>query len=541
MDSFADFDLKSTFHDYKNMFIQTKKYWLIYLVLITILGLTTISQRTFRNPQNEILIFIIVAILGIFSIVFYFLHNSDEELYKVAFVIILLFGITTALLVPMCDVSDEIEHLTRAEITSQGVLIPHWTGEDLGVDRLYNFTEGERISSEHNKGAGFRSIGAMNFFSSNLGKTVLYTTHDTDKINLTPQIIDSAFEQNPFFGYLPQAIGIVVAKFLDLNVIWILWLARICNLLLYAGVISFAIRKTPVLKIPLLAVACIPITLYQASSASIDSMIMGLSILSVAYFIYMCRAEDRTLTTKNIGVFAFLCLLLGLCKLPYLAFALLLLFIPSKKFEKDKKSNLPIILISILIVVAIGVLWSRYSAPTLMHSWRSSHNLINSTMQLDYVIKHARTSIPKFIYNIFIIEVPKMVGGVFSFFGARQFHHYTDEYTVITAALLLYLAPTLLAYPRNVAFKLKTKLGSAFVILIIYVGTCFIQLLTWASVGYYNLGISTRYFVPLAALFPVVIWIKQIPFDKDKFDKYAMVLMIVFMATLIISFATKYY
>ena len=29
--------------------------------------------------------------------------------------------------------------------------------------------------------------------------------------------------------------------------------------------------------------------------------------------------------------------------------------------------------------------------------------------------------------------------------------------------------------------------------------------------------------------------------DKDKFDKYAMVLMIVFMATLIISFATKYY
>lgn len=227
MDSFADFDLKSTFHDYKNMFIQTKKYWLIYLVLITILGLTTISQRTFRNPQNEILIFIIVAILGIFSIVFYFLHNSDEELYKVAFVIILLFGITTALLVPICDVSDEIEHLTRAEITSQGVLIPHWTGEDLGVDRLYNFTEGERISSEHNKGAGFRSIGAMNFFSSNLGKTVLYTTHDTDKINLTPQIIDSAFEQNPFFGYLPQAIGIVVAKFLDLNVIWILWLARI--------------------------------------------------------------------------------------------------------------------------------------------------------------------------------------------------------------------------------------------------------------------------------------------------------------------------
>ena len=100
---------------------------------------------------------------------------------------------------------------------------------------------------------------------------------------------------------------------------------------------------------------------------------------------------------------------------------------------------------------------------------------------------------------------------------------------------------TLLAYPRNVEFELKTKLGSALIILGIYVGTCFIQLLTWASVGYFNLGISTRYFVPLFALLPVAVWIKKNPIDEDKFDRYVIVLMVAFMATLIISFATKYY
>ena len=241
--------LNESLKDYKDMLFKSKKYCLVYLVLILILGLSTCGKKNLYHPQFAILTFIIVAILGIFCIVFYFLHDSDEELYKVAFVFIICFGIVCALIVPICDVSDEIEHLARAEITSRGVIIPHWTGEDMGVGGLYNHTEGERISSQKNTGAGYHSINAMNSFSSSVGKTVFDTTHDTDKISYKPFIIDSAFEQNPFFGYLPQTVGILIAKLLDLNVIWILWLARISNLLFYAGVISLAIQKTPVLKI----------------------------------------------------------------------------------------------------------------------------------------------------------------------------------------------------------------------------------------------------------------------------------------------------
>lgn len=540
MGSLANFEIKSTFNDYKDMLFKSKKYWLIYLVLIIVLGITTMNRYDVLNQHFVLLTFALVAILGVFSIVFYFLHDSDEEFYKVAFIIILIFGIMATLILPICDVSDEIEHLARAEITSQGVIIPHWTGEEMGVEGLYNHTEGERISSEKNVGAGFHSFKSYKFFSDSLGKTVFQTSHDMDKINNGDLIIESAFEQNPFFGYLPQAIGIFLAKFLDLNIIWVLWLARMCNLIFYAGIVSFAIKKTPALKLPLLAVACIPISMYQASSSSIDCMIIGLSILSISYFIYMCRAQDNSLTIKNIAVFSIICMLLGLCKLPYLAFVILLLFVPSKKFEKDKKHNLPILLLSIAIVTVIGILWSRYSAPTLLHSWRSSHNLINSTMQFNHVIHHP-SSISKFFYNIVFIEIPNMMTGVFSFFGAHQFHHYADRYHFITAILLIYLAFVLWAYPRNVKFELKTKLGSLFTVIVIYVGTCFIQLLTWASVGYFNLGISTRYFIPLFCLFPIVIWFKKIPFDAVKFDRYAMVFMIAFMAVFIISFATKYY
>ena len=532
--------LNDSLKDYKDMLFKSKKYCLVYLVLVLILGLSTCGKKNLYHPEFVILTFIIVAILGIFCIIFYFLHDSDEELYKVAFVFIVCFGIVCALIVLICDVSDEIEHLARAEITSQGVIIPHWTGEDMGVQGLYNHTEGERISSQKNSGAGYHSISAMNFFSGSLGKTVFDTNHDTDKINFKPFIIDSAFEQNPFFGYLPQTVGIVIAKLLDLNVIWILWLARICNLLFYAGVISLAIRKTPVLKIPLLAVACIPISIYQASSASIDAMIISLSILAVSYFIYMCKSPKDSLSRKDIAIFSLICVFLGLCKLPYLSFIFLLLFVPSKNFKMERKKNYLTIIIAIILVSIIGLLWSRYSAPTLLHSWRSSHNLINSTLQFDNFVHHpSRTG--KFLYNIFVLDLPHMLIGVFSFFGALQFHHYVDKYYFVTSLILLYLAVTLFAYPRNVEFELKTKIGAALIILGIYVGTCFIQLLTWASVGYYNLGISTRYFVPLFALLPIVVWIKINPIDKYKFDKYVIVLMVAFMATMIISFATKYY
>ena len=124
-----------------NGFLQTlndsKKYWVIYLIIIALTCISTITLKNLHNPHIIVPMFIIVAFLGIFCIVYYFMHDSEEELYKVAFVIIVCFGIISAMVVPIVDVSDEMEHLTRAEITSQGVLFPHWVSGDNHLDRLY--------------------------------------------------------------------------------------------------------------------------------------------------------------------------------------------------------------------------------------------------------------------------------------------------------------------------------------------------------------------------------------------------------------------
>ena len=199
-------------------------------------------------------------------------------------------------------------------------------------------------------------------------------------------------------------------------------------------------------------------------------------------------------------------------------------------------------LLCIAIVGIIGVIWSRYSEPALMHSWRARLRYINPTGQMNYIMSHP-AFIGKFFGQIFTYNLAKILYGTFNFFGAAQRSHYSDSYHLIVATLLLFLAVMLLAYPKREKFNKKTRIGTLFIVLIIYVGTCAIQLLTWASVGQLNLGLSARYFVPLFALFPVIgtFKIKRLERFKDSIDKYAMVFIIAFLAVMILSFATKYY
>ena len=528
-------DIVAQFKIFKEVFLKSKKYWLIYIVLTTFLFFSTVSKKNILHPKFEILIFCLVIVLGIFCIVFYFMNKSDKDLYKVAFVVILCFGLICSLVVPICDVSDEREHFARAELTSEGAIFPHWTGDDLGLERLWN------ENGVYNNETGFETIGSIHFFWDEIEKTVFDTSHDTDKINYSSTIVDSAFQQNPFYGYLPQAIGILVAKLLDLNVIWMLWLGRIFNLLCYAGLVSLAIKKTPYLKIPLIAVACIPITIYQAASVSIDSMIFGLGILAVAYYIFMSQADRSSLNQKEIIIFSTICLLLGLCKLPYLAFIFLLLFVPRDNFENKKYMAL-IYLLCIGCIAVVGLLWSHYSQPLLLHSWRSYYTQINSTQQINFIIHHP-FNILTFFKQIFTNDLAYILQGFFKFFSAAHHPdgHYINQYPFISMLIEIFLVFILLAYPIHKKFDSKTRIGALIVIFIIYVGTSIIQLLTWANVGEMGLGMTIRYFIPLFALVPIIFNFNIISQNNPKFDNFSMIFIICFLATLVLAFTTKYY
>ena len=532
----SDFNLKNTFNEYKDVFLNNKKYWLTYLVFITIAVLSFIAKDNIDHPKFELAIFIMAAVLGVFCILYYFRHSEYEELYKVAFVVILSFGIICAFVVPIVCHVDEIEHLTRAELTSHGELIPHWIGDEKGIHRLYNHTDEGEISHAYNRGVGFKTIGALIFFENAHEATVFETNKDANKINTTPYIRGSAYEQNPFYGYLPQAIGILVAKLLDLTNMWMLWLGRIFNLLFFAFIIALAVKITPCLKMPLLAVSCIPVTLYHAASLSIDASIFGLGILAVAYFLYLHQSGENSIDNKHLIMFTGLCLLLGLCKLTFLAFILLLLLIPRENF---KNSNaLPYIILSILALAVAGFLWSRYSTPAMMHSWRSYLNYANSTQQIQFYLTHPHNLFAFLQYTIGS-GLSDMLPELINFdYGNNQS---TAKYAFIIMAVEFFLTVVLFTYPYNVKFDLKTKVGAALIFLLVYFSTFFINLMIWANVGGMNTDVHVRYFIPLFALIPIIFQLNNSEDKIKAYDRYTFIFILGFMATLIVAIAARYY
>ena len=108
-------------------------------------------------------------------------------------------------------------------------------------------------------------------------------------------------------------------------------------------------------------------------------------------------------------------------------------------------------------------------------------------------------------------------------------------------AVEAFLAVVLFAYPSKVKFDLKTKLGSLFIFIVVYLGTFFVQLLTWADVGDMNVGVHIRYFIPLMCLIPIICQINFSSNEDKSFDNYTFVFMIGFMATLILALATRFY
>ena len=464
----------------KNSIFKTKKYLIIYLLIIIVGTLFLTKLNNIQAPFKEILILIFALIIG-----FVFLVTTigkNVELYKMVFCLLLIMGILFSVLTPIGDIPDEKEHFVRSEFISQGILVP-----------------------ELDNGSFITIASSNELFDQNSFGTILNNT--AGPINYSNVPANGAALQNPFYGYLPQGIGIFLAKLLSLDSIYMLILGRFFNSILYAGIVSLAIKKTPILKIPLFAMACLPLALYQSFSISIDTMINGLAIFLIAYFLYMYKSKN--LGRREIIIYSIICLLLGLCKLPYLAFIFLLFFVPKNNFNNEKYYYFAFL--TSLIVGIIGFLWyDLYASSAYFNSWRGVHMLnegINSTLQLNFASTHLTEFFAVLTSSNYLYD---LLMGLFTF--ACNERVYTNE--SILMLLVMFIGFICFFYPLDEKFPKKTKIGVLIISLIIFFSIYLIQFFTWTPVGqFYIIGVQSRYFLPLLPLAPIAL-----NFNKEKSD-----------------------
>lgn len=459
-----------------NHITDYKHYFLSFIILTILSILPTFTVYNYSYPFKEAIILFITVIFGCISIYSFIKY---KKIHKTTILIIVLFGLLCVFLSPIGSVSDEVEHFTRAEITSQGILFPEYITQ--------------------NDKQGFLTIEST---SSNVDrdKTIFETDWDDKKINNTEFLSNSAFQQNPFYVYIAQAIGVELAKILNLNNIYLLWFARICNLLLYACLCGIAIKKTPMLKVPMAVIACFPLSIIQASSCSCDSFIFGFTLIVISYFAYMYKSNEYSLTKKDIYIYMILVLILGLSKVTFGALILLILVVPKNKFENPNDYYLGVA--SIIFILICLLMWSMfYAMDGITHSWRRGlfrQNHVNSTEQLDYILHN-----PQVIYTFAQLGnqiIPQID-------ALTRFYSEFNTFPLFNCLYMIFATLFVFFYPIKESMNKNRRIIIGFVIIIIILGTYFVQYLTWAPVGSTNLleaGVVPRYFLSILVLLPLV-------------------------------------
>jgi uncharacterized membrane protein len=133
------------------------------------------------------------------------------------------------------------------------------------------------------------------------------------------------------FDYFPQAVGILIGRLIGLGFVWTYILARLFNLLMYAFVTWFAIKKTPIGKGVFAVTALFPMSLELAGSVSYDAFIIAFAFLSIALFLKLKYGEGKV-ETKDIIIFLFVLMMLAPTKGVYAALFLLAFLIPKERF-----------------------------------------------------------------------------------------------------------------------------------------------------------------------------------------------------------------
>lgn len=438
-----------------------------------ILGLFLFAMFEFgqglENNYREIIICVIIlaTCLSLLGIKMW----TSIKLHQFAFVFLVVVGLLSLVIQPIFNIPDEVAHFARAEFISRGNIIiePNQTEYD--------------------------TIQAVIDLHDNLKKTYPASTIKEESIDYTATKIGHIAASNASFLYLPQTLGILLAKILGLDIIWMLWMARLGNLLGYALIIHCALKIAPKLKFMLFFIASMPMCVQQAASCSPDAIINASAILLIAYFLSLYCAEDKEISWKQLIIYFAVSVVVTISKVTNIFMVAMILFVPLEKNAHIRRA----ILSKCLIIggaIAIGVLHYVHGTnfPTSPEHLAYLQAIgANSSEQIHYIFDH--------------------FGDWFRGFGAslvNNFNGYVDglgtfgwlEYgNSLIPIMTVFLFGKICTQEEGIFLNRVNKVLLTLMVLGIYATTCLALYISWTPVGSEEiLGVQGRYFIPMLAL-----------------------------------------
>lgn len=191
------------------------------------------------------------------------------------------------------------------------------------------------------------------------------------------------FTTTKMISHLPSGVAIALLRFFKTDFYWIYTLGRLPNLLIYALLCYFAMKKLKSGKMILAVIALLPTNLFIATNYSYDYWVTALSLLGMAYFVSEMQQPEKPISLRENII---MCGALALASVPKQIYALMLFipFLMRKKEFKNRKRYYAICVAAFLFVLfllAVRSLSSVTSAGDLRGG-----SAVNPRQQIGFIL-----------------------------------------------------------------------------------------------------------------------------------------------------------
>lgn len=450
---------------------------------------------------NNYMLLAIVVIVCVAVIGFGFFCLQNWKLERLFLLAGICFGCLYLVVLPPLSAPDEVSHYISAYKLSNQMMgkqateehgLVYIRQEDAWIEDIYGeFEPGQEGQAD------------LSVLGQTLTEETYQMIHDEGLFGISEEgttISNQWTVRTTPFAYVPQAIGITLARLFQMSSMGLLYAGRLANLLFYIGVTYLAMKRLPFGKEILFGVALLPMTLHLTGSMSYDVMILALAFYFTAVCLDLAYAKPKV-EKKDIVILAAVIAVLGPCKMVYAVVMALCFLIPVRKFGGWKQY----ITAAAVVLGAFIISMALVNSQTIATYATETESYVMWAEEAGYSFAQLLSSpglVLKMFYNTVVWQA--------------EYYHLTmigaylgnvDLVLDVPYLAVLFLSFCLLGLSfRKPGESISIKGGQriwVWVICLVCVGaTMFSMLLAWTPVSSAVItGVQGRYFLPVLPLF----------------------------------------
>src|SRR5574344_1387499 len=502
-------------------------YYIIALISIFLLywqdfrkSVANLDINSYMSRKIFLTISILINFIIFILIIFVKKYKIDDKRIWILYIILAItIGIIHSIVTPLFSQSDEPVHFYRAYEISEGyVITPSHDGK---LSNFFPKSFQEILYSGVNEKREYKRYNDIEYMIS-------------VPLNKDDQELVGDYSSYNFICYLPNIIGMKLGTILNLNPYLIGILGRISSLIICAILIGLGIKKIPYGKIFSLIIFLSPVVLSYFAAISADGIIIAASFLFISNILYFIKTK-RTITKKDIIVFALLSSCLFMCKRAYFPIIGLYLLLPNECVN-NKKWKFLYFIINLIIPFVIYMLISKispYVTPNI-----SDINTFNNIIK--WIIKNPIS------YGLIVLRTTlnnsfDFLSNIFA--GDFLCHHQISLYSFIP---IMYIIIAVISYfSESSSIKYKNNLQKIFIVSI----PVLIYLLIATAMYVYNtapsnsvgypiiIGIQGRYLIPLLPLLLFINKNKNLKINDSIIINISVILNLMVILSMIVRFS----